>query len=656
MNLAGFVRHSSGNRHMQVELLDKQLLNARQQDIIPMGGAEPCPLLGLKDFVLVRVRTHHGPHPSSSNGLCDYYIPGAVIGLPDNIRRGHAFYSVLVFNGKSVTCPRRGIIKINRSRYSQVSKYIKDMLSCPSSLRPVFCSTSLSCKSHSTLTTSKSGSHSISSSHIITVHVPTIRDSSPLSSCNGASSTIITPTPTLQTPSHSGSTTPTLQTPSHSGSTTPTLQTPSHSGSTTPTLQTPSHSGSTTPTLRTPSHSGSTTDKEIKYYLESMACNTGSHSRSKSGPNSDLQQLLELHKMQEALLEQQNGELAAMHVQQKELQCELRTRKEEDMQRAKRLQRNSVHDEGIQTETGEEMLVTPTVAAPTATPTWMASFLPPAPLTLFETSWPHCTAPECHSGGSATCAEVCETGMNTETWTEEKGMGTDPLTESWAVGTEWSESGLDSSTETDLTSMTLDKTSPDNTIDLQEEVVEEVEEEEEEDPLINEHVLARWPDDGWYYRGVVVRSLGGLWYVVADAGGDMETIHALDIIIDLHDGQRPLEVGESVACLHPCYDCSYAPGKVVGIDNGIHFSVQLYDKSQVLLPRHEVYHLALAKHQRDVEYLQQREAAWVGLAVVARRDRDGFYLPGTVIPGLPPTPSSPHPFSLLPFPPPPPPQ
>ena len=151
----------------------------------------------------------------------------------------------------------------------------------------------------------------------------------------------------------------------------------------------------------------------------------------------------------------------------------------------------------------------------------------------------------------------------------------------------------------------------------------------EEDPLINQHVLARWPDDGWYYRAIVVRPVGQLWYQVKDASQDVETIHVLDIIIDLQDAQKPMAVGDTVAALHPNYDYSYAPGRITGMAaDGFHFSVKLYDGAEAFLPRQDVYHLAQAKHQRDVEYLRTREKAWVGQAVLARRDKDGLYLPG----------------------------
>jgi len=48
-----------------------------------------------------------------------------------------------------------------------------------------------------------------------------------------------------------------------------------------------------------------------------------------------------------------------------------------------------------------------------------------------------------------------------------------------------------------------------------------------------EEVLARWTDDGWWYRGVTAgRGEGDDTYVVADATGYMEQVARDDIISD----------------------------------------------------------------------------------------------------------------------------
>ena len=65
-------------------------------------------------------------------------------------------------------------------------------------------------------------------------------------------------------------------------------------------------------------------------------------------------------------------------------------------------------------------------------------------------------------------------------------------------------------------------------------------------------------------------------------------------------------------------------------DPELHYSVQLFDGSHSILPRHEIYNLDPDKYQDDVEYLRSREKVWIGQAVVARSDSDGLYYPATV--------------------------
>ena len=62
----------------------------------------------------------------------------------------------------------------------------------------------------------------------------------------------------------------------------------------------------------------------------------------------------------------------------------------------------------------------------------------------------------------------------------------------------------------------------------------------------------------------------------------------------------------------------------------LHYSVQLYDGSYSILPRHEIYNLPPDKYQSDVEYLWSREKAWLGQSVIARMDSDGLYYPAKV--------------------------
>jgi hypothetical protein len=59
---------------------------------------------------------------------------------------------------------------------------------------------------------------------------------------------------------------------------------------------------------------------------------------------------------------------------------------------------------------------------------------------------------------------------------------------------------------------------------------------------IGEEVLAKWPDDGWYYRSIVKDDLGNNKYQVEDSLRDMEQIYREDIISEIHDSSDYFEV------------------------------------------------------------------------------------------------------------------
>ena len=121
------LKHTDG-RHVVVRFVDGQQASVLRKFVIPIGGAAPCPILQVSDHVLVQVRTRNGPHPSKG-GSCDYFIPGTVQVLPESSRKGHALHTILVFNGRTVTCPRRGVVKISESLYKSVCKFIRIKMS-----------------------------------------------------------------------------------------------------------------------------------------------------------------------------------------------------------------------------------------------------------------------------------------------------------------------------------------------------------------------------------------------------------------------------------------------------------------------------------------------------------------------------------------------
>ena len=119
----GLVLNHTDSRHVTVKFADGQQISVLRKFVIPIGGATPCPSLQISDHVLVQVRTWKGPHPSQG-GSCDYFIPGTIQVLPENSRVGRALHTVLIFNGRTVTCPRRGVVKITESLYKAVCKFI----------------------------------------------------------------------------------------------------------------------------------------------------------------------------------------------------------------------------------------------------------------------------------------------------------------------------------------------------------------------------------------------------------------------------------------------------------------------------------------------------------------------------------------------------
>ena len=135
---------------------------------------------------------------------------------------------------------------------------------------------------------------------------------------------------------------------------------------------------------------------------------------------------------------------------------------------------------------------------------WITSYLPPAP-----------TSPARAAEGAVTC---CDHGMNTEPWMEDKALCTDPIMESRGVGTEWSESS-GSEPEPPITRPLI--APPATDVSTPQPSPQHLPRDPDSTPesplrpedlagptglplptaLLGQQVLARWPDDGWYYRG-----------------------------------------------------------------------------------------------------------------------------------------------------------
>ncbi|KFO25171.1 von Willebrand factor A domain-containing protein 3B [Fukomys damarensis] len=84
--------------------------------ITPVGGAMPCPLLQVGDYVFAKIATPEG---------FDFYVPAIVIALPNPSVGSEKFYTVLKCNNRREFCPRSALIKISQNKYAISCSHIK---------------------------------------------------------------------------------------------------------------------------------------------------------------------------------------------------------------------------------------------------------------------------------------------------------------------------------------------------------------------------------------------------------------------------------------------------------------------------------------------------------------------------------------------------
>ncbi|XP_054196913.1 von Willebrand factor A domain-containing protein 3B isoform X6 [Homo sapiens] len=84
--------------------------------ITPVGGAMPCPLLQVGDYVFAKIVIPKG---------FDFYVPAIVIALPNKHVATEKFYTVLKCNNRREFCPRSALIKISQNKYALSCSHIK---------------------------------------------------------------------------------------------------------------------------------------------------------------------------------------------------------------------------------------------------------------------------------------------------------------------------------------------------------------------------------------------------------------------------------------------------------------------------------------------------------------------------------------------------
>ncbi|XP_041356704.1 von Willebrand factor A domain-containing protein 3B-like isoform X3 [Gigantopelta aegis] len=141
---------------------------------------------------------------------------------------------------------------------------------------------------------------------------------------------------------------------------------------------------------------------------------------------------------------------------------------------------------------------------------------------------------------------------------------------------------------------------------------------------VKEEVLAKWPDDCWYYKGTIL-SCDNCLYQVEDSTGDVEQIWRNDIITDEDDDKNIIQVNDYVVAAYPGYSSSYAPGQVVRVFSDLSMQVRFYDSKEGTVFRDQVFKLSEDKYRYDVEDIRRCENRWVGRAAVVRNDDTGVY-------------------------------
>ncbi|XP_062064865.1 von Willebrand factor A domain-containing protein 3B [Lepus europaeus] len=84
--------------------------------ITPVGGAMPCPLLQVGDYVFAKIVIPKG---------FDFYVPAIVIALPNPDVASEKLYTVLKCNNRREFCPRSALIKISQNKYALSCSHIK---------------------------------------------------------------------------------------------------------------------------------------------------------------------------------------------------------------------------------------------------------------------------------------------------------------------------------------------------------------------------------------------------------------------------------------------------------------------------------------------------------------------------------------------------
>ncbi|XP_063085974.1 von Willebrand factor A domain-containing protein 3B isoform X2 [Cavia porcellus] len=114
----GVVKKCLSNNHALVNFRYGDTKAVPTSFITPVGGAMPCPLLQVGDYVFAKIVIPEG---------FDFYVPAIVIALPNPNVGSEKLYTVLKCNNRREFCPRSALIKISQNKYVLSCSHIKPL-------------------------------------------------------------------------------------------------------------------------------------------------------------------------------------------------------------------------------------------------------------------------------------------------------------------------------------------------------------------------------------------------------------------------------------------------------------------------------------------------------------------------------------------------
>ncbi|XP_065886335.1 von Willebrand factor A domain-containing protein 3B-like isoform X2 [Dysidea avara] len=560
----------SDSRHTNIKFADGTLQSVNNRHVIPTGGATARPMLQVGDHVLGRVRSKTGSHVSES-GACDYYVPATICTLPP---QQSASYSLMAYNKRQVRCLRRDIVKITVQRYKLTARMIGVKLgSRGESPEPSFLqATNASRNSQLSLPAATQSHDSVLIQQLL------LEQQKQQALLLNQQELLIG----LQTGHRE-------------------------------LMERVQHRESD----RNVAASSGERQWWIKKLFESSmsppqpaAKNTAL--KSESTPN--------LGHDSERPKSPPRQSASYISYQPKELSVTISN----GLTNVHNLQPSSSEDS---TTESPSVVAHASVAVEACTE----------------------TSPTYQSCGTNT-HNLVDTGVNTA-----------PLMFDICVGTEWATSSSSSSSSSedeeppkppniaqpppqveqqlspthasqkeqsnDVTDAPTQEQTP--SPDLSDQSPSSIDSEQ----ILNQEVLAR-STDGYYYWGVVLQHQDHQdLYTIEELDTHQRLLmNRSDFITDVQDAAHPvLRLYDRAVAPRLCSPNCFLPGIVIGISSEGQYTIKLCDNTSSVYSRDQIYYLSNEKYDTDIVAIGVAQQQWIGQAVMARNDEDGFYYPGVVV-------------------------